>query len=581
MQDQSSGPNELNDSQPSSQRRKLSVFLMRVFATVDFDNSGRTLKKFLTVYHLIFLGIACAIGSGAYSIIGVAAQSAGPSIIFSFIIVGVMCFFTCFPYAEFAAKIQSAGFSYSYIYATCGELLGYLTGHALHLINIASSAICARCCAAYLASFLGQYGVHIPEFFYNWEVCGMKVCIFGALIIVGLAVLMLCGMKDSTTVNNIVSIMNLATLVFAIIAGLFYMEPSKYYSNFFTFGAKGIFSGMGLTFYTFLGFEALTCFTEEAVKPEKDIPTSLVVVLIVSIFINGGIAAVMTGMAPLAVMDNSKSLLAVFQYRCPQWMSVIIFLGSLSGLVASAFANLLCQPRIFYAMAYDRLLPKAFMRTNPKTQVPDFSIVAAGAICAAITLLFDVDLAGNAVSLVGLLVSSTVDLSVVVARYDLDCTFSRQVNRGCFIFFLFSLLTGASFYYGWPILVTILFATPLVLVYLYTARQTQVNIPKNFACPCVPLIPMLGALTFLLMASTVDLKAWAIVLTYLGIGGISYFMYGYWQSKLNPYRRESAASVTQADLPEGVLTELAGHLNDQPMEAKKLTEGDKPDAKAP
>jgi len=553
--------NTIERSQYMGSKGKLSHFMMRLLSTVKFDSSDRKLKKVLNIYHLIFLGISCTIGSGAYSIVGLAAQKAGPGIVYTFIIVGLLCFFTCLPFAEFASKIQSSGFSYSFVYSSCGELLGYITGHLLHLLNIFSTAICARCCCAYIASFLGMLELNIPLWLYDWEIFGCRICILGALFVIGLSVLMLAGMKESTTVNNIISCINVCTLFFAIIAGLFYIDSEKYYDDFLPFGFKGVFTGMGLTFYAFLGFEGLTCFTEEALQPEKDLPISLIITLVIAIIVNGGIALVMTGMAPLALMNNNQSLLAVFKYRCPSWMAAIISIGSVSGLTACQSACLMCQPRTFYSMAYDRLLPKAFLRVNPKTQVPDFSIIVTCIVASLITLLFDVEVAGNAVSLGGLLIAAWVDLGVIGARYESEYDFSKKINRGCIAFFFLTLILGFSLYYNISIILSIMCSILLIAIYYYIQLQPQVNIPIHFSCPCVPLVPLIGAASFILMASIVPYDGWLIITIYIGLGLISYFMYGYWESKLNPYRRETEASIAPADLPMEIIGELRKKLH--------------------
>ena len=545
----------LESSEYVLQGRSLSKIFVRLFATAEFDKGERNLKKVLNIFHLIFLGISCTIGSGSYSIIGLVAQKAGPGIVLTFILVGILCLFTCFPYAEFAAKIPSAGFSYSFAYATCGEFIAFLVGHSLHLYYIAASAICARCFCSYLASFLAMIGFGLPTWLYDLPFFGMHICILGALIVIFFCFLMLCGMEDSTTVNNIITILNVLTLAFAIIAGSFYIQPTKYYSNFFPYQAHGIFSGMGLTFVTFLGFEAVTCFTEEAKNPEHDIPMTLIIVVIVAIVINGSLALVMTGMAPLSVMNNNESLLAVFK-QCPYWMSIIISIGSLAGLAASCSSALMGHPRIVFSMAFDRLLPKVFMQQNQKTRTLDAAIYVTCFLGVFITLIFDVSLIGNAISLTGLLVSATVDLGVVVARYNNEGYFAHRINRGCFIFYFVSILGGASLYFDWPIEITVVCGVINVGIYIFIALQPQLNIPINFACPCVPLIPMAGALTFLLVSSTVELKAWIVYLWYMLFGAIFYFFYGYKQSKLNPYRKTSNASTRMLTFPSEILANM-------------------------
>eukprot|EP00826_Nyctotherus_ovalis_P037755 TRINITY_DN3471_c0_g6_i1.p1 TRINITY_DN3471_c0_g6~~TRINITY_DN3471_c0_g6_i1.p1 ORF type:complete len:552 (-),score=113.34 TRINITY_DN3471_c0_g6_i1:90-1745(-) len=512
-------------------------FFSRIFATVKFDNAGRNLKKVLNLANLIFLGISITIGSGAYSIIGIAAQRAGPSIFFSFLIVGLLCFFTCLPFAEFSAKIQSAGFSYSFIYASCGELLGYITGHYLHLANIFSGAITARCWGAYVASFIDMFGVAVPKWTYEWEIFGCRLCILGCLLVVGLTMLILNGMKESAKVNNVISTMNLTTLLFAIVAGAFYVNSEEYYKDFTPFGMKGVFSGIGLAFFAFLGFEGLTCFTEEAIKPERDMPIALVVVLIAATLLNSGVALVMTGMAPLSVMANNQSLLAVFRFACPKWMSFVISIGSIAGLTACEFTLLMCQARTFFSVACDGLLPRRFVKVNAKTQTPDFSVVSTCVVVSVITLLFDVEIAGNAVSICGLLICAVVDLGVIISRYESESSSSRIVNWLCFAFICFSLLLGFAMYFGYSLAFAVISGVAIAGIYGYIQMQPQTKMPATFVCPCVPFIPLMGALSFTLMTTTIDLEAWSIVLVYTVIGIFCYFAYGYSNSKLNPNRK--------------------------------------------
>jgi len=524
----------------------LTVFMGRIFATVKFGNESRAMKPVLNLFHILFLGASCAIGSGAYLIVGLAAQRAGPGVLFTFIIVGVLCFFTCFPYAEFAGKIHSSGFSYSFIYASCGELLGYLTGHALHIMNMVSAVIMARCWASYFAGFLELIGIHIPRFLIEWEFCGFKIAILAALLVLALCILMLRGVKDSTTVNNVVSMINVTTLILAIIVGTQYVDI-KNYQPFMPFGVKGVVSGMGLAFYAFLGFEGISCFTEEAIRPNRDIPIALVGVLFVSVLIHSGLALVMTGMAPLSILNVNESLLAAYKYSGPSWMIILIAFGSLAGLTASTSATLMLQPRTFYSMAYDRLIPKRFMQDNPKTHVPEFAIYVTLIISVTITLFFDVELAGNTISLAGLLVSANVDIAIVAERYKSDSTISKAINKLCFVFYFDALLLGFSFVYNWNLFIKLVLVVPLVFSFLYAQVQEQTNIPEHFKCPFVPLIPMLGCLSFVILASTIDYLAWIIFIIYTGIGVASYFLYGYYQSKLNPNRKNTADNMSIED----------------------------------
>jgi amino acid transporter len=273
------------------------------------------------------------------------------------------------------------------------------------------------------------------------------------------------------------------------------------------------------------------------------------------------LAMVMTGIAPLTVMNKNESLVAAFSYGCPGWISVILSVGSITGLAGTVSAALMSEPRIFYSMAVDRLIPPVFMQINPKTNVPEVAVLTTCGLTVFITLFFDVQLIGNLVSLNGLLISSLVDISVVVARYDSECTFSRRVNRCCAIFYILTIVCGLGLYHDWPLLLLSPIPVVLVLIYIFIQSQIQINIPRNFSCPCVPLVPLLGAASFLLMSGTVEGRAWLIFGVCNVLAIISYVVYGYKQSKLNRYRKESLASVRQVKLPEHLLEEVQEKLS--------------------
>lgn len=531
--------------QTLSENSIFSSILQRLFATAKFDNEGSNLKKVLNLYHLIFLGISCTIGCGAYTIIGLAAQESGPSISISFACVGFLCFFTCFPYAEFSARIHSAGFSYSYIYSTCGEFLAYLAGHSLTLINIMSAAFGARCWSFYIASTLGMAGIQIPLWLYNWDVCGVQICILGAVIVVIFSLLMLFGIEDSATVNNVIAALNVLTLIFALIAGLISVNPVNY-ETFFPFGVKGMFTGMGLSFFAFLGFEYVTCFGEEAKNPERDVPIAIIVVLTFTTILYSLISLVMTGMQPLSVMNTNDSMLATFKKSAPFWICIIISAGSIIGLTSSVYMSLLCQPRVFFSIASDGLLPRFFMTLNQKTKAPTNAIFVTCISAVFFTLFFEVALIGNTVSLAALIISAIVDLSVVIARFEEGSILSTKISKSSFLFAILSIVCGRALYNGWPAEIITALVVCLGFLYLYIQAQPQEVCLSSFPCPGFPFIPLAGAFFFFCMASIIEYQAWKIYAAYMLIGAFSYFMYGFQKSNLNQKTKENCELLGKA-----------------------------------
>lgn len=504
---------------------------------MDVIGGKQVTEKKLTLLNLLFLGISCAVGCGAYSVIGYAAQKSGPSIVISFIITGGICFFTCFPYAEFAAKIPSAGFGYSYAYATCGEFIAFLVAHNIHLNLIATAALAARTWSTYVPDFLQYYGLKLPTFLYSYDVGDVNICILGVIIVSLLCLLMLRGMQESTIVNNIVSLINISTLAFCLITGYFYVT-SKRYENFFTNGYQGVFSGMGLSLFAYLGFEGLACFTEESVNPQRDIPLSLAVILLLAIIVNAGIALVMTGLAPLEILGCDDSLITAFGFNPnSSWTVPFIYIGAIAGLTSSISANLLGQPKIFYTMACHGLLPSIFAKRNSKTGVYKNSVIFTWIIAVFITLLFKVEIIGNAVSLCGTIVSAVVDISVVIARYETPqrhpkggngyCLFFSSASIACIVFFVASLMTGFSFYYDWSMIFKMVWIGLMIMPCVYLQVLPQTTLPATFQCPLVPTIPFLGASSMLFIASTIDAEAWKMYIVYMAFGVVFYFLYSF------------------------------------------------------
>lgn len=494
--------------------------LERLFAVTPVQSSPSRLTKLYNLLQLILLGVSCTIGIGAYSSTGFAAAHAGPAVAISYFVTGAMCLFTCFPYVEFSKKIPSAGMAYSYVYASCGELIAYLSGHSLHLILIFCSALAARCWGTYVAQFLGVFGVVVPGWLYSYPWGGFNMCILGAGLVIAFSLLMWMGMKQSTLVSNIVTAINLIVLFFAIFGGIGFVHPSDNYSNFFPKGAHGVFMGMNLAFFAYLGFEEVTAFTEEAKDASRDMPIAIATVLLITTIINTCLSLVMCGMADYRELSRNDSLFFVFRTNCPEWMWYVILVGSIAGLTSSLSGNMLSEPRVLFAMAQDGLLPEWLSQL-------EYATIFVGVLCTAVTLFFDVEFIGNTVSLAGLLTCVAVDAGVVVSRYSNNGKTSQNVNISCALFCAFvyvgSLMVLNDWHYFFPLL---FYGLALICVgYVYLQQQT--NIPESYACPCVPFVPFAGLAMLLWIGATTDMPAVIMYLVFSAIGVILYFAYGY------------------------------------------------------
>ena len=512
----------------------------RIMTQAKYSEPRGLLKKGLTTFNLIALGIALTIGSGVYSMIGPAAQQAGPSVVFSLVISGVVCFLTCFPYMEFSRRIQSAGFTYSYVYSVAGELLGYITAVVVHVCYIANAAIPARGWAIYLPTVFKLFGVEIPKWLYSWNVMGVDICLLSGIIIYVFMFLMLLGMKESTTVNNVTTVLSIATMTFVILALIPYVKLENW-TPFFPGGLSGVFNGLSLTMFLLIGFESVTCFSEDATNPSRDIPVAIAAVLCTSILVHGGVALMMTGASPIKDLNVDDSLIAVFRNNCPPWIVAVVAVGSMTGLTSAFTGNLLAEPRVLYSQACDGLLPEAFCRTNPRTNVLTVSVIVGSSISAFLAAFVPLTFIGDIVSLTGVLAYALVDLSVVIYRYDpsesnesgnpSNQSASTVIRYMCALFYGLSLLFSFSLSREWPIYITLGLLVLVVVIAIFIACHRQTNIPKNYACPFVPWLPLLGVLANIWLGTTIGINCWVAVCVMIPISIIIYFMYAYHHSQ--------------------------------------------------
>ncbi len=404
------------------------------------------LSRSLGPMDLIFLGIGAVIGAGIFSTIGTAAAGqvdaaghivrlgAGPAIILSFVVTAVVCGFAAICYAEMASMIPISGSAYTYAYATMGELLAWIIGWDLLLEYAASNVAVAISWAGYFNEMVHNAGLLIGASLgrpgWNWGVpVWLSMCprgtpeavfaaaphlfgipivfnLFAVLIMAGITWITVIGIKESSRFNVIMVLIKLVILLFftAVGVSLFKMDhwiPAgsvSAWKGFAPNGWGGIFSGAAIVFFAYIGFDAVSTASEESKNPKRDIPIGIVGSLIACTVIYIVVAAALTGMAPYASLNNAEPLASAIERHAAGagglWIPFCAFLVSVGSVVANTAALLVYQigqPRIFFSMSRDGLLPSWCAKIHPKYKTPVVTTVLTGAAVAVCAAFFPID----------------------------------------------------------------------------------------------------------------------------------------------------------------------------------------------
>jgi basic amino acid/polyamine antiporter, APA family len=469
---------------------------------MDEAHSEHGLRRALTSWNLVLLGIGAIIGTGIFVLLGkVAAENAGPAVILSIIISGIGCVFAGLCYAEFASMIPVAGSAYTYAYATMGEFIAWLIGWNLILEYLFASATVAVGWSKYLLSFINDFGIHLPQTFTyapidrsvdGFYLTGSIVNIPAILIIVLITVLLTLGIKESVKFNNIIVAVKIAALLLFIGFGLFYIDPANWKpfipaneGNFGSFGFTGILTGAGIIFFAYIGFDAVSTAAQEAKDPQRDMPRGILGSLLICTVLYIVVAAVLTGMvsykefyhdpAPIASAIDKVSLHSGWFISM---LKSIIKIGALAGMSSVILVMLMGQPRIFYTMSVDGLLPGTFKKVHHKYKTPYISTLITGTAALIIAGLLPIGILGELVS------------------------------------------------------IGTLFAFVIVCGGILVLRRTQPDTHRPFKTPFVPWVPIAGMVICLAQMVALPFDTWLRLIIWIIIGLIIYFAYGIKNSKL-------------------------------------------------
>lgn len=398
-------------------------------------SSSSSLARVLSTTDLTLLGVGSTLGVGVYVLAGgVARDTAGPSVILSFMIAGLASALSGLCYAEFGARVPRAGSAYVYSYVTVGELSAFVIGWNLILEYVIGTASVARGYSGYLDSLMNNtmanlYKSTMPMSapflaeYPDWT---------AATITLLLAILLSIGVKESSRFNNIFTVLNLGVVLFVIVAGLSVADSSNWsltvsnttdYSKvggaggFFPYGYSGMLSGAATCFYGFVGFDAIATTGEETINPQRSIPIAIIVSLSLVVLAYTGISSTLTLMVPYYLQDASAPLPAAFHLAHMPWAGRLVGVGALFGLSTSLLGAMFPLPRVLYAMASDGLIPRHLARVHSRLQTPLVATLMSGCLAATMALVFDLAQLVDMMSIGTLLAYTMVGVCVLILRY--------------------------------------------------------------------------------------------------------------------------------------------------------------------
>ena len=464
------------------------------------DECGRSeLKRTLSAWNLISLGIGCIIGAGIFVMTGQqAAQYAGPAIMISFVLAGVTCALAALCYAELASALPVSGSAYTYAYATLGELLAWVMGWLLLLEYGVSASTVAVGWSGYFVSLMKDYGVIIPDALAQPtlqyvttsvnaagdEVKGLvfthnfNLPAFGSVVL--LTGLLILGIKESA---NIAVLIKATVLILFIIAGVWHVDPANWQPfipeyvydlslGVERFGWPGILHAAAVISFAYVGFEAVSTAAQEAKNPKRDIPIGILGSLGICTVLYILVAAVLTGVVPYTQLNVADPIAVAVDALNQPWLKWCVKIGAVIGLFSVMLVLLYGQTRIFYAMARDGLLPEFFGTIHKKFCTPYINTLIVGLVTGLIAGFTPIDILADLVSLGTLMAFGIICFSVLYLRYKepglerafkvpffpvtpilgvLACGYLMWGIKGMLITLKYYLLAGLLIYllYGW------------------------------------------------------------------------------------------------------------------------------------
>jgi len=476
----------------------------------DGEAPEHQLKRTLGAFDVVMLGIGAIVGAGIFATIGTAAAGdatrpgAGPALILSFVVTGVACGFAALCYAEFAAMVPISGSAYTYAYATLGELVAWIIGWDLIIEYAVGNVAVAISWGNYFKTLVSGFGIiipdwlstdyrtagHIPGLFDRApHVFGVPIVfnILAFAIVALITIVLVIGIRESARLNTAMVLLKLVVLGFFVVVGWNYVHAGNF-RPFAPNGWGGVQAGAAIVFFAYIGFDAVSTVAEETRHPSRDLPIGIIGSLVICTFIYIIVAVVFTGIIPFDVLkqklatEQAEPLTMALQYaNIGKWSNLFVGIVAFGSVVAHTAVLLvfqLGQPRIFFSMARDGLLPPSFARVHPRFRTPHVTTILTGVAVGVCAMFTSID--------------EMVDLT----------------NIGT------------------------LFAFILVCIGILILRRRDPERPRAFRTPWVPLVPILGILCCAYLMLGLPWITWIRFALWLLVGLAVYYSYGFGKSHL-------------------------------------------------
>ena len=474
------------------------VFARKPVADIIALEGGafKSLPKMLGPFSITAMGVGAIVGAGIFVLTGTAAALyAGPALTISFVLAAIACGLVGLCYAELSTLLPVQGSTYTYTFATLGELAAWLIGWDLILEYSMGVAVVACGWSAYLNSLLVQMGMGLPPELLS--ATGAQIVradgstgtaiahVPAAIIVLIITGLLIAGTKESVKLNNVMVVVKLIVVVAFVLVGAAYVSTTNWHpyippntGEFGHYGLSGVLRGASVVFFAYIGFDAVSNCAQEARQPQRDMPIGILGSLAISTLLYIAVAAVLTGLVPYPKLNVADPVVEGARTIGMPWLSLLIEVGALVGLTTVILVLLYGQSRIFATMANDGLLPPVFARIHPRHGTPWISQLVIGA-----------------------------GVAIVAATTPIDAL-SRLVGAGT------------------------LFAFILVCIAVIYLRRAEPGTPRPFRVPWVPWLPMLGILFCLGLLAGLGVYTWVRLGIWIAVGLVIYFLYGRFQSRL-------------------------------------------------
>lgn len=462
------------------------------------------LAKTLGAFDLTVLGIGAIIGSGIFTLAGTAAlgtpgnPGAGPGLMISFIFAAIACGFAALCYAEFATMIPAAGSTYTYTFATMGELAAWLIGWILMLEYAIGNITVACGWTGYLFEFLKGFEHILPVWatdskywVYHLDIPSLNHTLFlnipAVFLIIAVTAILYKGVQESTKTAGIMVAVKLAVIILFVGVGIFYVKPANWVP-FVPNGFPSLIGGAAVIFFAYIGFDAVSTAAEETKNPQKNLPIGIMASLVICTIIYIIVAAILTGIIPFQSINAEAPVAAAMRLIGHGNIAGFISFGAIAGLTSVLLVLQYGAIRILYAMSRDGLLPKVFSTIHPKFKTPHVITVIAGLFVALGTVFLNLDEA------------------------------ARLCNIGTLTAFM------------------------VVCVSVLILRIKDPHRERPFKVPFCPVIPVLGFLSCLLLITGLPLKTIGLFILWVLVGVAIYFAYAF-------RRPEEGLYVPEEEIP--------------------------------